>query len=377
MVLAASSTGGFRSGIRCALLALCLAAPVLQAQAAPRPRVVVWFDEASEPPLVERIRGQCSDLDLEIILYRSPRVSGDVGAVTEIAEQRRAAVVVWSSREDPHADRLTVHVADPAHHRLLSREVGSGGVAEDPSSATLEAAALVIREALRAIAAGEPIGEEAPPAPPPPPAATQTASPPAPVPSSRSRPMAPAPPVPETAVPMRWQVGMAWESAWDGATPYGQPGPGLSVFLQRGSLDVGLFATAGIPSRIENDHGAVRLSRHAAGAWLGLVGAPGARASVAVGLRLGLLGYYRSTEETAGVAAAAPSLKVYALLGPELRLGYRPTPADVRLVLSGGLDLAPRAPEIGYEVGGQVEPVLSPWHLQPRLGLGAEFGVFP
>src|SRR6185503_6375025 len=106
-----------------------------------RVRVFVRVEAPDDRALVERVRGQVSDLALELEVVEDGRALDDAGALA----------VVWFARPEPNADRIVVRVMDLRRGRTLVRDLGGGGRAADGalSSGTLEAAALVVREALR------------------------------------------------------------------------------------------------------------------------------------------------------------------------------------------------------------------------------------
>ena len=342
------------------LLGIGLLSTSAAGQSAEPLRVVIWFEEAAAPSLVERIRGQASDLQADLVLHRAPLPAGSraerVSAARQLASRRRGNVVVWAERGGSGV--LRVFIVDLAHDRALEREIGAKGARGDVSSATLESAALVVREALIAIAAGAPIGEQAP-APPPPSAPSSS-----PVPPVESTPTRPRP---------SWRAGVAWQSAWDGTALVGHTGPAVHMELQYRRLAAGATVGMGIPVRIDNDYGAIQLSRHHAGAWVGAETKLTERTSLVTGMRVGAHAYYRSTERAPSVAPDRDRLYVYPLLGPELRLRVRMA-NHAWMSIASGADVSSRSPDFGYQVDGKFVPVVHPWRIFPRIGLGAEFG---
>lgn len=102
-------------------------------------------------------------LELRLIAVQdsqSSRLSADFRRAAELAGAHQARLVLWV-RAPQGRDELTLFLSEPSRGRVLARKLGSGASnTEGPSSSTLEAAALVLREALRAILAGEEVGIE-------------------------------------------------------------------------------------------------------------------------------------------------------------------------------------------------------------------------
>ncbi|HEY2407583.1 MAG TPA: hypothetical protein VGI10_16355 [Polyangiaceae bacterium] len=116
--------------------------------------MIVWVETSDDLALVERIRGQVSDLDLALVVQESSPT------LQHSTTDPHAFAFVWFTRNDSSSDHIVVHAAaaqSGASHELV-REVGDGTMTPrgELGSATLEAAALVVREALRELAATEP-----------------------------------------------------------------------------------------------------------------------------------------------------------------------------------------------------------------------------
>ncbi len=105
-----------------------------------------------------RITGQTADLpwQLQRVAGRAGEDRLQVAAQAARASQARAAL--WVTREDNGA--YTLRLYDPRKHRLLERrfelDPAAGALAD---SAALEALALAVRSALRALAADQTVGE--------------------------------------------------------------------------------------------------------------------------------------------------------------------------------------------------------------------------
>ncbi len=151
-------------------------------------RVIVRVTSDASRALSDRIRGQTSDLSIELVTVDTggPLETGlpsQVGSATSIAQVYSADTVVWFDDLGFGAREDRLLVLQTHARRLLVRGVGdSGGRASKRGSASaeLEAAALIVRGAVQAIMEGGVIGveqsrvveaeaEKPPPAPPPPP----------------------------------------------------------------------------------------------------------------------------------------------------------------------------------------------------------------
>ncbi|RKG89521.1 hypothetical protein D7V97_42460, partial [Corallococcus sp. CA053C] len=178
-------------------------------------RAVARVESSEDRALLERVRGQSSDLPvvLEEEAGPSPEASPD-GAWREaerVALRREARAVLWFVREGA---QLRVFVAAPQTGHLFVRTARVEGTPETLTwSVGAEALALAVRSALRAVDAGEPLGEVV--ASPPPPVVAAPAPPPPPV-------------VPVAVAPAEGafvQVGL--HAALDGYHPGGQQGLSL------------------------------------------------------------------------------------------------------------------------------------------------------
>jgi hypothetical protein len=136
-------------------VALATCAPVT-ARAAGRLVAVVVVAGEADRELASRVEGQTSDLALSLVIERrAPGAATALafGEAAAIAERHGARVVIWFER---HLGSWLVHVAEPGEDREFVRRVVARG--DLASSATAEGVALVVRGALRALAAGGTIG---------------------------------------------------------------------------------------------------------------------------------------------------------------------------------------------------------------------------
>src|SRR6266545_4458240 len=119
--------------------------------------VLVSDDTSGDAELAERVEGQTSDLEVALLVERRPTVatrSGpSLGEAAAIAARTGGRVVIWFEQE---ASSWLVHVSEPAEDLEFVRRVAARG--DLASSATAEGVALVVRGALRALAAGGTIG---------------------------------------------------------------------------------------------------------------------------------------------------------------------------------------------------------------------------
>ena len=140
---------------------LALATVVTLAPTAARagaPLRVLILGGADADDVVARVEGQVADLPVTLArgpaLAEASDLAAQLAAARAHARAHAADAVVWFARDD---DGWTVSVADPAGGRLLVRRVDAAAGALS-ASAALEAAALVVRTAVRGLAAGGEIG---------------------------------------------------------------------------------------------------------------------------------------------------------------------------------------------------------------------------
>jgi len=154
-------------------------------------RVVVRITSEASKALSDRIRGQTSDLSIELVTVDTgplePTLPAQVGSASTVAQVYDADAVVWFDDigTSPTGEKRLLVMQTKAK-RLLLRGVGDQG-APSPKrpaseSAQLEAASLIVRMAVQAMMQGVMIGveqarivgpepEKPPPTPPPPPPA--------------------------------------------------------------------------------------------------------------------------------------------------------------------------------------------------------------
>jgi hypothetical protein len=325
---------------------------------------------------------------------------------SRLAEQHGAEVVMWFYAGDGASDRLTVRLALPAEHRLLERDLGGGGSLSGqsaPSSATLEAAALVVREALQLRLAGGAVGDHAPAesfegkamgagvavtsesvptpsaklshaeCPPlPPPCASQLApaSSASTAPCQRPLGMAGvAPVVPDRPVA---QVGLAWQVLLDGA---GSSGTAEALAARAGvrwsRLHLYGSGSISLPREISDTHlGTFSLVRGglSAGADFILLRGP---FEGTLGARVGVVVYDRGrTSPASGITGTGPDLHLLGAVAPELRLRAPVASTRAEIEFAAGADMVPGL-RVGYSNGAaNFTPVVKLWSVQPYLMIG-------
>ncbi|MCP3142581.1 hypothetical protein [Pyxidicoccus xibeiensis] len=321
-------------------------------------RAVVRVASEEDAALLVRVRGQSSDLPVLLEAVPGPPLDGAAAEQWREAEQlaarQQARAVLWFLRVGPE---VRVQVAEPASRHLFvraSRLDGRPGSLE--WSVGAEALALAVRSALRAVEAGEPLGEvvEAPP--------------PAPV-AERVVEVPPAPaPVP-TVSASRWMLAVGAHASLDGYTSGGHQGLLLGAGWEGRSLRLRLQVLAGLPARLRDARTQVTLGQYSAALWADVPVVSGEALELSAGLGAGVVGFSRATEALAPEVEAEPSRVIPALLvGPELAARWR---AGSRLAFEVSLaaELLLGRPALGYAVDGNLVSRGDGWVARPRVGL--------
>jgi hypothetical protein len=333
---------------------LCLCTHVVSAELrAGQPKVRILVKTDDDRALLERVRGQTSDLELRLeVAFESDDPARPVDAKSP------AFASVWFQRDNPRIDRVTVRVEaiQESPRRMLVREVGDGSPTPsgELSSATLEAVALVVREALRDLLQKEPV--EAPPA--------------------RSPPS--APPIPSDKPPTPEQVSFTseviWEVVFDGVGAFRRIGPSFRMGAKYKSLELGALAALSLPVTERDPYGDNRLRRYVFGLRAGRHWQASRALSFETAIVAGAVLYARSVQRLEPVVeGASDRVNSSVLLGPELKLGWAPLAGPVEIGLSLGLSVVPGAARSGYQVDGRFEPTLVIWRVQPSCGIGVKF----
>ena len=298
---------------------------VVAAEPASVPRVVIAGPVA--PALWARVQGQTGDLDWQLDVVTRP---ADVDLLDWAAAQE-AAVVLAFERTTSAWD---VSVLGRARERRLVRRVPVPPGALGESSAH-ETVAVLVRGLLVALSQGEAVVLE---------------------PSARPD---------EDAAVAPWLAAGA-EVAWAGVPLYGVR---AQLGLATGAWRLALEVASGPARALDDGRTTLSLARHTVLASAGLEGPLGATLSAGGGLRAGVLALQRSVVVVdPTLSGTAPRLVPSLLVGAELQLTWWLDPA-LGLRLSGGLDVAPAAPELVYRLGDEVVTRTDVAVLQPRVGL--------
>jgi hypothetical protein len=328
-------------------------------------RAVARVGSAEDRALLERVRGQSSDLPLVLEVEPGPAMEqspdGAWREAERVASRQDARAVLWFTREGPE---LRVSVAAPRTGHLFVRKARVEGAPETlPWSVGAEALALAVRSALRAVDAGEPLGELVAPPPPPP------VAPPA--------PMAVAAPVVTPAVAAVegafLQVGL--HAALDGYVPGGQQGLSLGAGWAGHGLRLRAQVLAALPVHLRDAYADLRLTQGAALAWVDVPFAKAGAWDASVGLGAGVAGFWRRTRALAPEVEASPSRQVTAfVVGPAARVTWRLSSSlALEATVSGEVLLG--RPRLGYAAEGGFVLREDGWSLRPRLGVGMV--IFP
>lgn len=325
-----------------------------------RLRVIVLVASDADRALLARVRGQTSDLDVDLVEAPQAAAPASLAEQVKVADGLTRAggarVAAWFELP-PRDGRAVVYVSETTSGRVFARVLGGdAGRAAGPDTALLEEAAVVLRGALRALASGAVIGihrEELLPKPPPRPAVV-------------ARPA--VPPSPDAGV----FVAAGWQTALDGASARGLPAATLELGADYAGWEAAMVAGVGLPSEIEDDYATVRLSRHVAALRAGRRFVSARAFELRAGVAAGVAGFDRVTIGTSeGVRPDRARLTPSLLVSPEIAVGWhggrrRAAPAVLAVV---GADFTPGAPTLGYDVGGQFETAHEIRRIQARVGL--------
>ncbi len=309
-----------------------LAALAAASPAAADERVVL----ATGAELAQRVRGQTGDLPLAL---EDAEVPADLEAALALGRARGAPFVVYATE----GEALIVHVVEVAERRMLSRRIDDDG----GRSAMLEAAALVVRGALRDLSEGGHVGVVVP-APPPP------------------REPPPIAPPSDPGVAVRIELG--WSAAIDDHAPHGVQAASLGGIVAVDRLRVGLRVEVGLPVELADAQAALQILRlrPTAVVAVDLLDAP--EVALTVGAELAALLWHRSTEiRGAGLAATDARWTASLLIAPEVALEVFPAIFEgfAGLVVTAGADIAPSAPTFAYAIDGATVERAALWPVQP------------
>lgn len=337
---------------------------------------VVRVGTPTDDALLMRILGQTSDLNLTIERVEEriePQVEAARARAVVLANARGARAVVWF-QITPGED-ITIFVADPDAHRLLVDHVGRD--AGSPS-AMLEAASLIVRDTLRALLEGEPVGRVVED-----PVAAANEEP------GEVVPAVPPPPPPPRRTPHPSRPAWATEPSrgWQPFTMFGpravlshgSPSYALDqrLGLSRGRFEMGLDLTLGFNDVERDPYASLRIRRHTLDAFAGWRFRLTDQLSAALDLHGGAALFTRATRpRTPALLPSASTVGVRALVGPEIRVIWSPGPRWLRASLGVGADVVFAPPEFTYEgVTNCASCQLALWPVQPYLTGALEFGL--
>lgn len=350
-----------RAGTLALASALAIAAPAPARADAPL-RVLILADD-DDDEVVARIEGQVADLP--VALARGAALDGAGALASQLATAQARAraqaadAVVWFVRD---GDGWIVHVADPAAGRLLVRRVDSGAGAMS-ASAALESAALMVRTALRGLAAGGEIGV---------------------VPEVIVAPQrAPTPPrvaaaarVAEPATPGVAPIAtVGWRATLDGDAAAGHHGLTAGLGVARGRWQVAL-ALAYLPPRTQaSTLATLELDRQELGVAVQRALFGSARWRVTVTASASAVRFGRATTATAATLTATDDRATWtAALAPTLGAARR-LGAGAWLELDLGASVLTTVPVFGVEGDAGFVEVARPWRIEPTIGLRVRVGT--
>lgn len=338
---------------------------------------VVRVDRPVADAVLERVRGQTSDLPLMVV-----RVAGPIEPDAEAAQARAdvlarsygARAVVWfaiAARGD-----ITIFVAEPRARRLFVHRVDQG--AGSPS-AMLETSSLIVRDVLQSLLVGEPIGRPIEgPAVDEPEAPARDAPAPHEAPVVTVTPAAPKTPV--EAAPREPRVAWTPFTAVGARAVVSHATPSAAVShrlgLARGNFEGGAALTLGVADVRRDPVGSLLIRRHTLGVFGGGRWQLGEQVTATFDLHAGVALFLRSTRpRVARLVASASQVNVHGYVGPEARVAWAPHRSWPRVAIGVGADFVFFPPAFSYEgPGGRDVRELALWPLQPYLSASLDFG---
>jgi hypothetical protein len=332
-----------------------------QRQAAGPMQVAVRLTKAIDRKLLDRLRGQTSDLDVELEPVETdalePDIEGQLQTAQQLADEHTARVVVWfdaTSVEHP----IRVLVLDSDKDSVLERTVGQqSGKSSEPGSAVLEDAALIVRGALQAVVAGRTIGVEREEL----------------VARRLEQELEPKRTTAEPRVvqPTRQQGSfgsVGWRLWGDGESPAGHHAVAAHLGYMWSQWEFGIAGHFSIGRDLEAPQADIEMARHAALATFGRRWRPLRWLDVAVRAHAGVALYHHETTRAAeGLDPLPDGLNSKALVGAAVRTGVlgEAGASSVGVTLTVGVDVLPDAPVFGVRQGGQFTEIWPLWAAQP------------
>lgn len=318
---------------------------------------LVRVADPSDRLLLDRVRGQTSDLNVLLFTDSTspiePTLAEQLETARRLSVAQHSRVVVWFIHE---GEVVTVFVAEPAAGRVLVRRI-------EPSegrlggSAQQEAAALVVRSAMRALAAGGEIGVTE----------QEAAPPPVVVPPPAPKVVGPAPPKP---LPPGWELVqfVGARSALDGVAKRGQHSLFGRLAVRRTRLQMELRAALGFSSELDDSIARVSLLRHALSLHGAYVPWESRRVVVSTALGAGANLFIASVKARDAAFDASDSTQVLPVLSADVSLRFMPDFAHQRVGLACmlGVDALPQSLTIGYrDAAGAFVTRDRTWHVLP------------
>ncbi|MDF2698007.1 MAG: hypothetical protein K0S65_6390 [Labilithrix sp.] len=325
--------------------------------------------------LTERVRGQTSDLDAQIIVRHTrslpPTLEARMREADAIATASSAEAVIWFRVVD---SEVIIYAVMPEQDRVLVRSVAGG--AGKPSSSTLEAAALVVRNVIRALGEGATIGELRAPPKEDDAQATSLYACASPMCAAPESPIALVTPPPHRASPTflataGFQIVRARDAPSMMNALHLQLGARYLWFSAAAVLTLGALDVERVTERVD-----ILVRRHSLGLAAGATWALGQDASVGLNLTAGALSFVRATRSLAPTVTPTETQNhVRAFVGPEARVAFT-IASPLSLVVSAGLDLVVNTPQFEVLETRGSSAVYALAVAQPRIGIGLEWSSF-
>ncbi len=334
-----------------ALLAGIAAGAMQPSAAADQPlRVVLAAAPHPDEDLIGRIRGQVSDLAVDLIGSPGDAPSGDLDQqlliAAELGRRHRADAILWTqivtTPGSGTADSRTVlfFVAQPGLRKVVVRSLECAppaGTETSPAaltSACRETVALAARSALVALGHGD-LGTSGPRA-------------------------------------ADWVLSAGWFMTGDGHSHPVQQGGLVRLGQQRERLGFAVSVSSGLPAGLRDDLTSIEIRQHRITAGVSWDLGNERILAISVAGRVGLALFHRATTAVA-VADAGPAPEHYAvspLMGPEIIARCRPDfLRGLGLAAGLALDVVPGAPDLVYTGAYAAHPGRQLWFVQPTASV--------
>jgi len=355
-------------------------------------RVVVLVGKNASA-LAKRVLGQTADLDWSLKVDASVELSNPRNAIA-VGQRLGADVVVWFDISSEN--RVLVNAVEIATSKDFKRPVAlEGDQTELSASATVEAAALVVRSLLIALDRNREVegGSQATSGSTP---TTHSSSSPG---VDRSQPSTAEPSLLDasSAVPQsnettrpadssawesstegsannayEWQLAIGWTFVVDGVSPAGQYGPHLRLGLHPGHLQLALMGYLTLPVEIESDELTLELKRYGLLAAIGYEFFPESEFRLSTSVAAGILLFIRSTRVHIDALTPTPDATIKALaVRWDTRVQWFPQWVERIVGLEFFADLAviPASVDFGIREDEVVGTRKESWVVQPSFGV--------